>query len=333
MSRALFLSVVMLTSVATAQIDVSVSTSKATYVLGEPMRILVTARNNGSEGVTLEFSTAYQASYVMDGSYVPVVVAAQVLTERHIPAGESYTWVLDHDLAECPLDYGTHRVVGKVIGVASSRAAAEFEIVEGEPMEEDIVIDFTPPSEDDPLDTGSPGWVYASWAVHFSTSRNDDEAIEPGLTEDEGNYYLQIGRCTYPPGFNIIADLEFPISGASAQVSTAAGETVTMIAKDADGNVVHTAVSPVVPEVGEFVAIPEFRVDTPISSLEWWPSNERASVMIDDLSLFAMPEDDDADDEDIGDDADDDDSDDAADDDDSDDDADDDDETDDDDPS
>ena len=295
MSRALFLSVVMLTSVATAQIDVSVSTRKATYVLGEPVRVFVTATNNGSEGVTLEFVTSNQASYVMDDAYAPTLLAAQVLTERHIPAGESYTWTLDHDLAAYPLDYGTHRVVGKVVGEASSRAAAEFEIVEGEPMEEDIVIDFTPPSEDDPLDTGSPGWVYASWAVHFSTSRNDDVAVEPSLQEDEGNYYLDIGRCTYPPGFNIIADLEFPISGASAQVSTAAGETVTMIAKDADGNVVHTAVSPVVPEVGEFVAIPEFRVDTPISSLEWWPSNERATVMIDDLSLLAISEDADSD--------------------------------------
>ncbi len=150
---------------------------------------------------------------------------------------------------------------------------------------------------------------------------------EPSVQEDDGNFYLKIGRSTYPPGFNIIADLEVPISGASARVSTAAGRTVTMIAKDADGNVLHTAVSPVVQKYREFVVIPEFRVDTPITSLEWWPSDERSSVMIDDLSLLAIPQDADSDEDDADDDDDEEDEedDDADDDDDDDDDADDDD--------
>jgi hypothetical protein len=315
-SRFLFLSILLLSTIASAQINVTVTTNKDTYILGEPVQIFITATNKGDEDVTLEFPNSGVCNYRMDGVYTPIFAHADVLTDVVIPAGESKTWSFRHNLEEYPLEIGDHRVSGTILNVGRGRA--EFEVVEGEAMEEDILIDFTPPSEDDSEDADSEAWVYASWAIEFRSAQDPDQeenpAIGPSLTEDEGNYYLKVGRCTYPPGYNIIADFQYPIAGASMRVSSAAECTVTVIAKDADGNVLHTAESPEVSAVGEFVAIPEFRTDTPIASLEWWPSDERATVMVDDLLLIALPaegdddddadsdEDDDADDDDEGDD-------------------------------
>ena len=64
---------------------------------------------------------------------------------------------------------------------------------------------------------------------------------------------------------------------------------ITMLAKDAGGSVIASAVSDPVPAVNTFVPV-SLGVSSPlIRSLKWWPSNPNSAVEIDNLT-FNSPE-------------------------------------------
>lgn len=69
--------------------------------------------------------------------------------------------------------------------------------------------------------------------------------------------------------YNIAADFQTPVFAVSAGVSGVAGHAISMIAKDAFGNVLDTDTSLAIPELGTFLPL---RVESilPIASVEWW---------------------------------------------------------------
>jgi len=118
-------------------VDVSTATNKVTYLLGEEVTVFVIAYNPNPELVTLSFPSALQASYLMNDVYdwSEGRQFAQVPTGVRIEAYGSYTWELTHgpdDMTVCPLDVGTHTVVGEVVGYGQS-APVQFEVIP-EPM-------------------------------------------------------------------------------------------------------------------------------------------------------------------------------------------------------
>ena len=271
-------------STAFGQIDVLVTTDKAAYVAGEILTVLVTAQNHGDSGVLLEFPSALQAQYMMDYAFIgPTGYYAQVLTAQYIPAHGSYTWDFVHNWSEYNLGLGAHTIVGNVVGVGFGQPNW-FDVVSASPPQENVFIDFETLPDGRPLPTGTITDAYAAWGVHFSTIRNDGSGA-PTLTAAGGNQFAKVYSCTYPPGFNIAADFDMPVFEISADVSSAAGQTVTMVAKDSSGVVIGSVESAVVPAVGVFVDPVEIQTDTPIASVEWWPSLYNASVMVDDIYL------------------------------------------------
>ena len=79
-------------------VDVSVATDKPTYSLGEIVIVSDTAYDPSSESVTLDFGSALQASYLIDGvfDWTEGKVFAHVLTQLTIDPYDSYTWILWH---------------------------------------------------------------------------------------------------------------------------------------------------------------------------------------------------------------------------------------------
>jgi len=146
-----------------------------------------------------------------------------------------------------------------------------------------VTIDF------DHLPDGSPtGWGliaddYAQWGVHFRSIGVSDMPKYYSMYHDS-KYAITLG-CSYPPGHNIVADFDTPVYGISVKVSSAAGVTITMVAKDPDGSVIDCVVSPPMPAAYTFVGPIELNTDVPIASVEWWPSNDRAMVGLDDMRI------------------------------------------------
>ncbi len=91
-------------------IQLTVTTDKSTYLVGEDITISVTAYNPGSENVTLTFPTSLQASYIMDLDYnayyyrggrrIGDDIAFSEITEVTLAPESSHTWELE-------LDWGT----------------------------------------------------------------------------------------------------------------------------------------------------------------------------------------------------------------------------------
>ena len=113
-------------------IEVSTTTDKSTYLLGEEVTVFVTAYNPNPEPVTLT-GGFYFASYIMDGVYdwVEGRFAPAVILYLTIKPYDSFTWDITHgsyEMQEYPLAIGTHTVVGEVLGYGES-APVEFEVV------------------------------------------------------------------------------------------------------------------------------------------------------------------------------------------------------------
>jgi len=114
-------------------VEVSATTDKSTYILGEDVTVFVTAYNPNPEAVTLTFGDTLQASYLMDWvfDWSEGKGFVQKLTYVTIEPHESHTWKRTHGPDErvmYPLNVGKHIVMGRVVGYAQS-APVEFKVV------------------------------------------------------------------------------------------------------------------------------------------------------------------------------------------------------------
>jgi hypothetical protein len=176
---------------------------------------------------------------------------------------------------------GTHRATGGVAGYGDA-GPVNFDVVAPTLPTQAFAIDFDKaPGRDAPVQSTTEYWPLG---VRFRSESTPGTTRRPVIQ----NGHLQINSTTYPPGFNIAADFDMNIHGASADVSAATGVQITMIAKDKDGLVLDTAISDPVPELGSFVPVSVIS-KSPIATIEWWPSNQQSTVMLDNLAI-AMPE-------------------------------------------
>lgn len=142
-----------------------------------------------------------------------------------------------------------------------------------------VFIDFETLPDGAPTQWGDLiGDSYAPWGVIFdSIGVNDMPEFRDGYQAD--GMFAGTFHASYPPGANIIADLTVPVHTVSVDVTTAIPGTITMLAKDATGGVIGSAES----DVGGFWETLSLATDTPIASLEWWPSEQNYIVGVDNL--------------------------------------------------
>ena len=100
-------------------VDISVTTDKTTYQVGEDVKVYVSVFNPGLDSVTLTFTSSLESSYWMDEEYYwhenkIIIPSGSLLT---INPNTSHTWELIHgptELSEYPLNIGMHTVTGMV---------------------------------------------------------------------------------------------------------------------------------------------------------------------------------------------------------------------------
>ena len=148
----------------------------------------------------------------------------------------------------------------------------------------DVFIDFETLPDGSPAASGNPvADSYVQWGVSFS-----EIGLGPAEPQFWNGYHadgLFASTRTnggYPPGFNIKAEFDLLVFRISVDVMTAANHTVTMLAKDAYGTVIGTAVSEPAPSTF-WAGRLSITTDTPIATVEWWPSAQTAAVGIDNL--------------------------------------------------
>jgi hypothetical protein len=264
-----------------ADIIVSMSTDKSVYRPGEALSVNVTATNTSDQDALLRFVDGRQGHYTLDDAYHFPEGWTLALTSRAIPANSSYTWSLRHNWLAYNLNVGTHRAAGGVAGYGDA-GPVNFDVVAPTLPTSGFTIDFeNAPGSQAPVQSLTEYWPLG---VHFRSNTTANPPRRPGIYDG----HLAINSTTYPPGFNIAADFDMSIHGASADVSAAVGVQITMIAKDKDGNVLDTSVSDPVPALGSFVPV-SVSSTRDIATVEWWPSNQGSTVMVDNLAL-AMPE-------------------------------------------
>ena len=180
-----------------SSIIISVKTDKAEYIDGEKILIFVTAENQSSQTVILNFNSSYQANYVVDKTYSWSSDKAftQALTEVVLPSFGTKTWEFIHDTAVNPLSVGTHNIQGEVVGYGNSETTFSvaappreyFESFEndfgGWVSDHFIDCEHLPP----PVGPCTFTWgierstaqaQYGSWALKsFLDGRNDDGTI------------------------------------------------------------------------------------------------------------------------------------------------------------
>ena len=111
-----------------AVVDVGVRTDKPRYEVGEPLHILVTARNPAPGPVTLQFFTSLQAQFSVDGGNWYPQNHLPALNPLTIPGHGRVTWDLQYPWRERPLEPGVHSVRGRVLGQAEA-GPVFFEVV------------------------------------------------------------------------------------------------------------------------------------------------------------------------------------------------------------
>ena len=267
---------------------ISVATDKAAYVPGELLIASVTAYNPNDYERKLNFNSSLQALAIIDG-HTPFCVATQFFTSVSIPALSSHTWRSGHDWSDYDLAIGIHSVVGTVLNTGYSEPYS-FDVIAPTLPSSDVLIDFEHLPDGRALPKmGQFDDEYAAWGVHFGMTRSRGMTDIAVHGKGGNQHAAAVGGCSYPTGFNIIAEFDMPVYGVSAEVTSAAGMTVTMVAKDSNGEIIGSVVSDTVPAVKEFVGGVDFRSDTPIASVEWWPSQANAAVMVDNVYL-TIPE-------------------------------------------
>jgi hypothetical protein len=290
---------------AAAPLEFDVSTSKPQVRPGEALYYNVTARNTTPAAVTLGFGSSIQAQVNIDGEGWVPNVGLDVITSATIPANGSRTWRFREWWSDPHLRLGPHEVMGRVLRFEPV-GPARFEVVAPTYPTQDFLIDFDKvPGTADRITSITELWPYG---VHFSSRFDPNGSGANYLTPTPGIYGLRDGivngasdsgvsgnqfcgvmATTYPPGFNIVADFDMPVFGATVDVGSAAGRTVTMVAKDTAGEVIASATSTPVSQYMEFVGPLHIETHRPIATLEWWPSSKNATVLLDNLHVDVTP--------------------------------------------
>ena len=266
-------------------IRVRVETDQNSYFVGDPIAYTVVALNSSPDPVTLRFSTSQQADFFVDGVYSPDDVAFQILTSRTVPGLGSTSWGFAHPWDEYELSPGRHRVVGSVIGVGRSQPEW-FEVLVPPPVERDVFLDFEHYPDGTPT-LGEGGISHGLWDSAFLRSgvRFGSEGGGLNLRATPMGFISTRRQGSSPQGFNITADFDMPVYGVSAEVGSAGGESVTMVAYDAAGEVLGSVTSEPVLDYPNAVGRLSFDSDTPIAAVQWTPSRIDAAVTVDDLFL------------------------------------------------
>jgi len=162
----------------------------------------------------------------------------------------------------------------------------ELSMASMEPTTETVTIDFDSLPDGSPTVAGTTiGDSYAEWGVHFSGVSDIVVFGDADPVIHVYSRYAKATQCTYPPGFNIVADFDVPVYGISVYVRSAKGETITMTAKDDTGTVIGSVVSAPMPAAYTLIGPLVLNTSVPIATVEWWPSNDHAMVALDDLTF------------------------------------------------
>ncbi len=176
-----------------------------------------------------------------------------------------------------------------ILGVVGLLAGAERRTLLCAPVQvggvSEVLIDFEHLPDGSATGSGPIGDDYAEWGVRFQTVGVDTSKSPEYSRFLHDSTYANCGACSYPPGFNIVADFDVPVYGVSAYVTSAAGGIVTMIAKNDLGELVDSVASSPISEGYTFVGPLEITSDTPIASVEWWPSRSHFGVGLDDVRI------------------------------------------------
>jgi hypothetical protein len=170
------------------------------------------------------------------------------------------------------------RILKTTILVVMGLSLTQARVARGD----EVFIDFEHLPSGDPTTMGDlVSDSYAEWGVTFwSYGVTDMPDFFDGYYSD--GMFAWGHHCTYPPGFNIVAEFDVPVYTVSADVMTAATYTITMIAKDVDGTTIGSVESDPAPPTF-WAGNLTLTTDDPIALVEWWPSLQQASVGVDNL--------------------------------------------------
>jgi hypothetical protein len=278
-----------------ADISVTVSTDQFAYVIGEPIAITVSAVNARAEPVVLRFPTGGQSLFVVDNMVFPFSVG-QYATQVTVPGNGTFDWDYYHDWGMQPLSIGSHEVIGRVLLHPNlTSPPVTFNVAPPDPVLDDIFIDFQVFPDGTPvrLPNGSltsrfSSVSYAAWGVRFDS--DDRLPVTFNFSELGANNVLADLYGDSP--WNIVAQFDMPVFTVSADVGANNGETVTMSAFDAAGNLLGIAVSAPTTDFPHLAGPLRFTSPLPIASVEWKASDPLSTVRIDNLRLdvVAVPE-------------------------------------------
>jgi len=105
------------TPTTTQDVIIGVATDKSTYSDNESIKITVSATNNNSSPVTLNFPSACQVEYsVAFYDSAKDTLCAQITTSVYIPANSTHYWNIVHSPSTYKIPSGSFKLQGRVIG-------------------------------------------------------------------------------------------------------------------------------------------------------------------------------------------------------------------------
>lgn len=270
----------LLLAIDTLAVQVHVETDRQCYYVGQELNVYVMAVNTEAAEVVLEFSGLPEFVIEPDGPCGEVSAGLPMLSSVTIPAYGTNVWSRKFDWDRWPLSTGSHSINGLILGYGEATSAS-FLVEQAVLPKDKVLIDFySIPGTNLPA---SSLFAYEAAGIHFST----ETTANKDLSWDRTNRRLEANGTTYPPGFNIIAELDFPVYGISVDAYTSTGVQITLIAKDRDGQVITSETTePAIQQVAQPIRL---RASRRIERLEWWPSNDHSSVSIGNLCLYRQP--------------------------------------------
>lgn len=255
-----------------ASLDVRLTMPRTNYFLGELVDFFISTTNGG----LLRFPSSIQSAYSLDGLYSGPNFANPVITFATIPR----TWTNTHTADgwnQYALAPGPHRVCGIVDaslatpGDAYGKSATNtFWILPPPPVKGNFLIDFTHLIGTNVTTVSLAPYEFSG--VHFTN-------ISSGS--------LFLGDALQARG--IRAQFNMPVFAVSAKIAGLNGAQITMIAKNAAGQILATSVSE--PIVRALYFDQKLAVDSlePIASVEWTSIPTNQSVSIDDVFITTGP--------------------------------------------
>ena len=286
-----------MTSVAArAEVNVTITTDKPEFAVGEGIDFHITATNTSPEPALLTF-TGTQAmymvmeklvySYPLNNNGAPTGADQTLL----LPGNGSHTWTFRHRYQAYEFSLGEHEVVGRVnaVGLTTSQPL-KFRITDPPLPTKSYTLNFeTIPGTNKPIKELE---EYQAWCVRFKIIKSPVGDLT--LTKVAGdNWCLAATRANLPTGYNIAADLSCATNAIAADVSVRPGCMIKMIARDEHGDVLAEATTPEFTNAdrGKFkpITVEVKEKDKWIRSIEFWPSDPTAQVMIDNLAFTVPP--------------------------------------------